>query len=97
MITWIARLLVVFLISSMCAGFVIALPWALELRDKHISKWTADASGSAVPVSELTASPPPFSDDTLLHFNDNLNSGPGRGMKTASGSGRRLYSEAGNE
>ena len=81
-----ARLSAVVIVSLLCIAFVLVLPRAIESREKQISKWSTDASGSAVPAASPASSPPPFPD--LRFSSPNLNHGPGRGMKTASGSGR---------
>lgn len=96
LLSWVARLSAVMLVFIMCICFMLAVPRAIELREKQINKWAAAASGPAVPVADLTSSPPPFNDTQFLS-RANLNDGPGRGMKTASGSGRPLSNEVGHE
>lgn len=96
MITRFTGFFAAFLVCLMCGGFVLMLPIAIELREQQFNKWSAVAPGPAVPAASLTSSPTPYSNSRLL-FNANLNDGPGRGMKTASGSGRPLFVEAGND
>lgn len=85
----IVRLSVIIIVFLVCVCFMLAIPWVIELREKQINKWATAASGSAVPAASLTSSPPPCNDTHFFSL-ANLNDGPGRGMKTASGSGRLL-------
>ena len=55
----IARLLVVSLVFLMILGFLLILPRAIELREQQIKNWSTAAPGPAVPVADLTTSPPP--------------------------------------